>query len=255
MGTKEAKNSQESNSSGIKDIWLEMMRPPFEIFNFKPKGRRFFSFSPHGGRNEMVTGDVKKLLNTYLTVDPITGKRIELEKEEIFRQNNARHLREYAESTAELVADQNDVALAWLERLRATATWMDSTDFKKARGRSVFFSFAGIFVSTSGLYPSNVESLGIQFSRTSHIAFIFALLGVVWYQWASVRVLYRDYLINITLLELEHKVKGIYKNYDNRWQKYIYWQYSEKAFFYGRIVSWIAYISAICLVVSAVHTR
>lgn len=238
------------------EIWLKMLRSNFKNYETKNlwKFRRFYGISPNSDRDIIYTHSLRKLLNKYLTKDPVSGKRIELEQQEIARENHARTLREYAKATAELLSDPPEIALAWLERVKAETSWMDTEEYRKIRGRSILTSFAGIFISVTGLYPTKIEALGIQFSTSTHVGFILAVMGIIWYNWASTRILVRDYLIEITILELHHRITRKYKNYSNRWGSYIYWQYAEKSFFYSRLPAWIASTAFVCLLISLLRT-
>ena len=197
---------------------------------------------------------MQRALDRKLTLDPITAKRVPLETNSEQRENLARHAREYAESTRELLDDPPDTAGAWLERVRFETTWMDTPEYRKARSRSVLISFVGIFVSLTGLYPAKIDALGLSFSPSTHAGFIVALVGLIWYTWASVMVLTRDYLIEATCIDLEHKILGRYRDYQNRWAYYIAWQHAEKAFFYKRLPSFIALFSVLCLCVSLLRS-
>ena len=250
----ESRKAKSRKNDDDPDLTFQMMRPEGRLFAGPMRFFRYYRKSADGRRNFLVRSDVQMLLDQYLTVDPETGKPIDLSKEAVIRETNARHLREYAGATAEILDDPPEVALAWLERLRATTTWMDTPELRKTRGKSIFFSFAGIFVSLTGSYPDQIESLGIHFTKASHAGFLLALIAVIWYSWASVRILVRNYLIEDTLLELEQKIKRTFKDYDNRWNKYIYWQYLEKNFFYNRVLNWIAYLSIVCLFISVART-
>jgi hypothetical protein len=230
------------------------MRTPLAGSSFKSRFRRFYSFPPTLKRPEGIPGRIRLFFDRHLTVDPLNGEPIPLDRTELAKNNHARHRREYAESTQQLLDDSPEVALAWLERLRLETSWMDTAEHRKARGRSVLISFTGIFVSATGLYPNKIEALGLSFSTNSHIGFLLALIGLVWYQWASAVMLVRDFLIAMTCKELEHKVQRIYRDYENRWANYIRWQLAEKRFFYKRLPSLLAAISMLCLLTSLMRT-
>lgn len=96
---KENATVSESKAEDCGELAFLMSRPASRLFKHPLRFFRYHRKSADGRRNFLVQGDVKMLLDQYLTVDPATGKVLDLRKADVWKETNARHMRVYAEAT------------------------------------------------------------------------------------------------------------------------------------------------------------
>jgi hypothetical protein len=93
---------------------------------------------------------------------------------------------------------------AWIEREPLATTWFDSGKYCKARRNSVLASFIRIVVMHTGLYRTKIPAIGVESPQT---------LGR--------NILVRGYLIEKAFLEIKHVKSGFYRNFMNRYTRFI----------------------------------
>ena len=179
---------------------------------------------------------IGRFLDRKLTISPPhkdNGLKnvIQLPPEEIATEQD----KAYALAWREFADAPEGTVEAWLARKRLQTTWSDSDDYRKARRNSVLASFISILVTHTGLYPTKIAGLGVEFPPLSRPAFLAFLLAATWYLTASMNIYLRHYLIEDALLAIEHATQGKLQEFTNRWSRFIEAMYVEKALFDRRI--------------------
>jgi hypothetical protein len=120
---------------------------------------------------------------------------------------------------------------AWIEREQLATTWFDSEEYRKARRNSVLASFTSILVTHTGLYPTKIPAIGVDFPQASKPVFLGCLLLATWYLTLGMNIIVRGYLIDKAFLEIKHAKSGIYRNFENRYTRFIKVTSMERGFF------------------------
>jgi hypothetical protein len=196
---------------------------------------------------------LREFLNRRLVLDPTTAAPIPQHTVAERQELEARHRREYALATREFMDDDPRVVAAWIERVKNKTAWLTSVEYQKAKRNSLIASFVGVFISSTGLYPTKISMMGVEFDAASRVGFCVALIMLVLYLWASANMLLRDTLVKDALLEIQHKRDSIFKIYDNRWSAYIFCQHAETAAFQRRLTTFIMFYACGSLFISAVR--
>jgi hypothetical protein len=141
---------------------------------------------------------------------------------------------------------------AWIERERLAATWFDSQEYRKARRNSVLASFVSILVTHTGLYPTKIPAIGVEFPQASKPVFLGCLLLATWYLTLGMNILVRGFLIEKAFLEIQHAKSGIYRNFLNRYTRFIDVTSMERGFFDRRMPNLLCIYASISVLFSLI---
>ena len=226
------------------------------LWNHVSKYRRFYRPSSMELPRPETIGPwlwLRRKLDKRLTVGP-DGKHVPLNSANEFASYAALTEQAYDEAIHEFNRDGQEYFQAWLDRIQSYTEWMSSGDARRARSQSVIASFIGFFVSLTGLYPTRISSLGLDFNGTSKTGFCIFLIFIIAYLAGAYNSMLRDHLILRAALEIRHRIENRYKLYQNRWAKYITLQQVEKSFYERRLPNVLAFFSCVFLLISMIRS-
>jgi hypothetical protein len=162
--------------------------------------------------------------------------------------------KQYLAAEKEFASAEEATVEAWLERRKLASKWADTEEYRKARRNSVLASFVSILVTHTGLYPTKIPAIGVEFPQVSKPLFLVFLLLVTWYLTLGMNMLLRGFLIEKAFLEIEQAKRGVYREFVNRWSFFIDAMYAEKALFDRRIPNLLCIYASLSLIVSLAYS-
>lgn len=153
----------------------------------------------------------------------------------------------FDQAELEFQAASTDEVEAWVKRKRLEATWQESEEYRRSRKNSVLASFVGILVTHTGLYPTKIPAIGVDFPALSKPAFLFVMLLIIWYLNFGMNALVRSYILERAFLEIEHAQKGVYRNFINRYTFHIWAVAGEKQFFDRRLPNMLCLYASVSI--------
>jgi hypothetical protein len=149
------------------------------------KFRRFYRMRPAPFSTSSLNRPLIGALDRKLTADPENGQQAPQHNMPERQELSARHKREYAIATREFSQDDPAIVAAWIARTKHRTLWLTSPEYQQAKRNCLLASFVGIFVSTTGLYPTKVSMIGVEFDNASRIGLCSTMIILILYLWAS----------------------------------------------------------------------
>jgi hypothetical protein len=189
-------------------------------------------------------------LNRYLTISPRSPDAPQNTQPEDAGELGRKQRDMYSQAEDEFTGDRPEVVKAWIKRKRHETGFFDNEEYRKATRNAVLASFITVLVTHTGLYPTKIPALGVEFPEFEKSSFLLFLIMLCWYLTLSMNMMVRDYIIEDALLEIEDKIDNVYKQYENRWTRYVDAHYVEKGAFNRKLPNWLTIYATLSAVIS-----